>query len=64
MGIQQEFYENIGRVYMEEYSARDNCRIFIDILQGMDLDGLISKYTDFLFIITIKEICICFTNRI
>lgn len=42
--IQQEFDENIAKVYFEEFDTEKNCEIFTDILLGVDMSKLIDKY--------------------
>ena len=44
LGIQQEFYENIGEVYMEEFNPRTNCQLFTDVLVGSSLERLMARY--------------------
>ena len=45
LALKDEFFENIPDVYSEEYSAKKNCKIFIDILDGKDITQLEEKYT-------------------
>lgn len=40
----EEFSENIAKVYFEEYSPEINCKIFADILCGVEPDDIIEKY--------------------
>lgn len=44
MPIQEEFRRNIATVYFSEFSEKDNCRIFTDILLGKNLNTMIEKY--------------------
>lgn len=40
----KEFYQNIARVYFDEYSPEENCRVFADILFGTSPDEILEKY--------------------
>lgn len=40
----EEFDENIAKVYFDEYSPVQNCRIFTDILCGMAPDEILERY--------------------
>lgn len=42
--LKDEFFENIPDVYFDEYSPKKNCKIFIDILDGKDVEQLKEKY--------------------
>lgn len=44
MPIQEEFRENIATVYFNEFSEKENCRIFTDILLGKNLNDMLEKY--------------------
>lgn len=44
MPIQEEFRRNIATVYFSEFSEKENCRIFTDILLGKTLNTMIKKY--------------------
>ena len=44
MPIQEEFRENIARVYFNEFSEKENCRIFKDILLGKNLNYMLEEY--------------------
>lgn len=43
--LKDEYYRNIPNVYFEEYEPEQNCRIFIDILDGKDIIDLQKKHT-------------------
>ena len=43
MPLQEEFRDNIGTAYFDEYGVKRNCRIFKDILLGTDMDTLIER---------------------
>lgn len=40
----EEFAQNIAKVYFDEYSPETNCRIFADILCGIEPDEVLEKY--------------------
>lgn len=44
MPIQEEFREDIATVYFNEFSEKENCRIFKDILLGKNLNDMLEKY--------------------
>ena len=44
--LQTEFENNIGNVYLIEYSVEKNCSIFIDILLKKDIKKLIKKHVN------------------
>lgn len=41
---QDEFLQNISRVYFDEYSPEKNCEIFADILCGIEIDKILEKH--------------------
>ena len=41
-----EFDQNISRVYFDEYSPTLNCKIFTEILCGVEPDEILERYTD------------------
>ena len=41
---QDEFLQNIARVYFDEYSPEKNCEIFADILCGIEIDKILEKH--------------------
>lgn len=42
--LQEEFRENIAKVYFDEFTTVKNCRVFQDILIGTTMDDMINKY--------------------
>lgn len=42
--LQPFFNEDIGKVYLTEFSARRNCKIFTDVLLNESIDSLTKKY--------------------
>ena len=40
----EEFLQNIARVYFDEYSPNRNCKIFTEILCGIDPEDILEKY--------------------
>lgn len=42
--LQPFFDEDIGKVYLTEFSPRRNCKIFTDVLLNESIDNLIEKY--------------------
>ncbi len=40
----EEFLQNIARVYFDEYSPERNCKIFTEILCGIDPEEILQKY--------------------
>lgn len=56
MMLQPYFNEDIGKSYMTEFSPRENCKLFMDILMGKSIDGLIEKYgSSFYELILLKK---------
>lgn len=41
---EEEYYENISRVYSDEYTPEKNCAIFADIVCGTESDDILEKY--------------------
>ena len=41
---EEEYYENISRVYFDEYTPEKNCAIFADIVCGTETDDILEKY--------------------
>lgn len=41
---EEEYYENISRVYSDEYTPEKNCAIFADIVCGTEPDDILEKY--------------------
>ena len=44
MSKKAEFDQNIGRVYFAEFTPEKNCRVFSEILLGVDSDEILEKY--------------------
>ena len=44
MSKKAEFDQNIGRVYFAEFTPKKNCRVFSEILLGVDSDEILEKY--------------------
>ena len=46
LALEEEFKENIARVYFEEFSAEENCKIFTAIICGENPEDILCQYAD------------------
>lgn len=46
LALEEEFKENIARVYFEEFSAEKNCKIFTAIICGESPEDILRQYAD------------------
>ena len=44
LAMKEEFLQNIARVYFDEYSPERNCKIFTEILCGIEPEEILQKY--------------------